>query len=61
MGIRFKIANWIMGDRLRNYLAVGVRLPLVNASTLLERDAISQYAKDEIRKAIATIDELFEI
>ena len=57
-GWRFKIANLIMGDLLRNYLAVGVRLPLDNAKRYYKDE---EFCKDEIDKAIETIDEIFEM
>lgn len=60
MGFRFRIANWIMGDYLRNYLAVGVRLPLINllTSKLYNFD---NHTRQEIERIIQTVDELFEI
>ena len=61
MGIRFRIANWIMRDYLRNYLAVGVRISLLNALRYGHLSELNPYVKNEIEKSLKTIDELFEM
>lgn len=64
MGIRFRIANWICGDYLRNYLAVGVLLPL---DKLLERDKrwenkrLPEWDRREIERIEKCVREIFEL
>lgn len=60
MGIRFKIANLIMGDYLRNYLAVGIRLPLVKILTS-NLSNLDTYTAEQIERMIQQIDELFDM
>lgn len=61
MGLRFKIANWIMGDYLRNYLAVGVRLPLINALDSKKITKLDHYTELQIKKALQAASEIMEI
>ena len=62
MGIRFKIANWIMRDYLRNYLIVGIKLPLLNILKYQYVDnKLSDFQEHKIKDIISTVDELFEI
>ena len=58
MGLRFKICNWICGDYLRNYLAVGVRLPLINL--LQYSKNLDSFEIKKIKKIIECIDEIFQ-
>lgn len=57
MGFRFKLANFIMGDYFRNYLAVGVRLPLLKVLD----SKVDSYTERLIKKALKTTEEIFEI
>lgn len=66
-GWRFKLANLIMGDRLRNYLAVGVLTPLRG---IVEDGYISRHYKDDLHilgirrdceKMIDTVNELMKM
>lgn len=57
-GWRFKFANLIMADYLRNYLAVGVCLPLDNAKKYYKHE---NECKQQIDKARETVYELFEM
>lgn len=61
MGIRFRIANFIMKDYLRNYLAVGVRLPLENLIRYKEQCNLNSFTIHTIEKCIKTIDEVFKM
>ena len=61
MGIRFKIANWIMGDYLRNYLAVGVRLPITNLLDYKYQYDINDFETHKLEQIIYTINELFNM
>lgn len=58
MGLRFRIANWICGDYLRNYLAVGVLLPLDN---VLKSNALSAWDRRRLEKIEKTVREIFEL
>lgn len=58
MGLRFKICNWICGDYLRNYLAVGVRLPLINL--LQYSKNLDSFEIKKIKKIIECIDEILQ-
>lgn len=57
MGLKFKICNWICNDYLRNYLAVGVRLPLLNL--LKYNHNLDEWEKNKINSVIECIDEIF--
>lgn len=57
MGFRFKLANFIMGDYLRNYLVVGVRLPLLKVLD----SKVDPYTAHLIKKALKTTEEIFKI
>lgn len=57
MGLRFKICNWICRDYLRNYLVVGVKLPLIN---LLYSKNLDSFEIKEIKKIIECIDEILQ-
>ena len=61
MGIRFRIANFIMKDYLRNYLAVGIRLPLKNLIRYKEQCNLDSFTIQTIEKCIETINDIFEI
>ena len=58
MGLRFKIANWICKDYLRNYLAVGVLLPLTN---LQKSKDLSDWDRKRVEKIIKCVREIFEL
>lgn len=58
MGIRFRIANWICGDYLRNYLAVGVLLPLSN---VLKSNELSAWDRRRLEKIKEATEEIFEL
>ena len=59
---RFKLANLIMNDHLRNYLAVGCLVPLENAIkyTMAETDN-EVYLMKKIERVVDTIMEIFEV
>ena len=59
MGLRFKICNWICGDYLRNHLAVGVRLPLINFLKYNSKN-LNSFEIKRIEKIIECIDEIFQ-
>lgn len=58
MGLRFKICNWICNDYLRNYLAVGIKLPLINL--LKYSKNLDSFEIKKIEKIIECIDEIFQ-
>lgn len=58
MGLRFKICNWICKDYLRNYLAVGVLLPLTN---LQKSKDLSNWDRERVEKIIKCVREIFEL
>ena len=58
MGIRFRICNWICKDYLRNYLAVGVLLPLSN---LQKSKDLSDWDRKRVEKIINCVREIFEL
>ena len=60
MGLRFRICNWICKDYLRNYLAIGVKIPLVN---LLKRNSkkLDSFDIKKIKEMIECIDKIFEL
>ena len=58
IGLRFKICNWICGDYLRNYLAVGVKLPLINL--LQYSKNLDSFEIKKIKKIIECIDEILQ-
>lgn len=58
MGLRFKICNWICGDYLRNYLVVGVKLPLINL--LQYSKNLDSFEIKKIKKIIECIDEILQ-
>lgn len=58
MGIKFKICNWICNDLLRNYLMVGIKLPLL--SLLKYSHNLDEWDKEIINKVIKCIDEILE-
>lgn len=71
MGIRFRIANWLLKDCLRNWLVVGVRLPLseikersgekIPKNLTIEADSALSIINLEATRAIHAIDELMEM
>lgn len=58
-GFLFNVLNFISRDYLRNYLAVGVRLPLVKAKDCIEKHPSE--ALREIERAIKGIDDIFNL
>ena len=59
---RFKLANLIMNDYLRNYLAVGCLVPLSNALEYVEPETFDEkYMHNKMQKAYDTIKEIFVI
>lgn len=59
---RFKLANLIMNDYLRNYLAVGCLMPLENNLKYMEPETYNErYMLRNTEKAYNTIKEIFEI
>lgn len=62
MGIRFRIANYVMRDYLRNYLVVGIKLPLLNMLKYHSiENSLSDFQIYKIEDMLATIDELLEM
>lgn len=60
--LRFKLANLIMNDYLRNYLAVGCLLPLESSLKYIEAETdYEKYVRKQIEKATDTIRDIFEI
>ncbi len=59
MGLRFKICNWIYNDYLRNYLAIGVRLPLINFLKYNSKN-LDSFEIKRIENIIECIDEIFQ-
>ena len=61
MGIRFRICNWICKDYLRNYLAVGVLLPLTNLIKYKKAYDINDDTRKELERIDACVREIFEL
>ena len=59
MGWRFRIANFIMGDYLRNYLLVGIRLPISNI--VKYEDDLDSFTVKKLTQIIKDIDELVKM
>ena len=59
IGLRFKICNWICRDYLRNYLVVGVRLPLINFLKYNSKN-LDSFEIKRIENIIECIDEIFQ-
>lgn len=63
--LRFRILNFLSGDYLRNYLAVGVNCPLGSAIYVLDGplpDAAKlRLLEHHIRKAKRGLDDVFHI
>ena len=60
--IRFKLANLIMNDYLRNYLAVRCLIPLENGVKYIEAETDNEeYLQRQMEKAVDSIKEIFEI
>lgn len=60
--IRFKLANLIMNDYLRNYLAVGCLLPLENSLKYIEAETDSEkHLCQKMEEVADTIKDIFEI
>lgn len=54
--IRFKLANLIMNDYLRNYLAVGCLIPLENGVKYIEAETDNEeYLQRQMEKAVDSI------
>lgn len=61
MGLRFRISNWICKDYLRNYLAVGVLLPLTNLIKYKKAYDINDDTRKELERIVACVEEIFEL
>lgn len=61
MGLRFRICNWICKDYLRNYLAVGVLLPLTNLIKYKKVYDINDDTRKELERIVACVREIFEL
>ena len=60
--LRFKLANFIMNDYLRNYLAVGCMCPLTNGLENIEAETWNEeYLQWQMQRVYDTIKEIFEI
>lgn len=57
-GLKFRVLNWLTRGYLRNYLAVGVRLPIINAMKYCEHHP--DVAVCELEKAKRTVEEIFK-
>lgn len=60
-GWRFKIANFIMGDYLRNYLAVGCLCSLSDIIDLESDDPLMRFAKKLAKRAKKSVTEVMEM
>ena len=59
---RFKLANLIMNDYLRNYLAVGCLIPLENSLKYIEPETYNEkYILKKMTDVYDTINEIFTI
>lgn len=56
--LRFKICNFIMGDDLRNLLAVGCLVPLHNIENFQARTAQEAFLKNQAKQAERAIREI---
>lgn len=61
MGLRFRICNWICGDYLRNYLAIGVLLPLTNLIKYKKAYDINDDTRKKLERIVACVEEIFEL
>lgn len=63
--LRFRVLNFLSGDYLRNYLAVGVNCPLTSAIDVLDWDLPDssklRMLDHHIRKAKRGMDDVFQI
>lgn len=60
-GWRFKIANFIMGDYLRNYLAVGCLCELDNSINMEIDNPAAKYIQKRLDKVRETIIDIMEM
>lgn len=60
-GWRFKIANFIMGDYLRNRLSVGCLIPLDHIIDLTFEDPVLRFCKKQAEKASRSVIEVMEM
>ena len=60
-GWRFKIANFIMGDYLRNYLAVGYLCELDNSINMEIDNPAAKYIQKRLGKVRKTIIDIMEM
>lgn len=59
--LRFKLANLIMNDHLRNYLAVGCLLPLEKGLEYVEAETDNEkYMQKQMEKVVDTIKDIFK-
>lgn len=60
--LRFKLANLIMNDYLRNYLAVGCMVPLDNTLRYVEAKTNNEkYMQRQMGKVANTIEDIFKM
>ena len=60
-GWRFKIANFIMGDYLRNYLAVGCLCELDNSINMETNNCVAKHIQKRLCKVKKTIIDIMEM
>lgn len=60
-GWRFKIANFIMGDYLRNYLACGCLGNLDSIINIESTDSVVVYIQKRARRARKSVIEVMEM
>lgn len=60
-GWRFKIANFIMGDYLRNYLAVGCLCELDNSMSMGIDNSVAKHIQKRLGKVRKTIIDIMEM
>lgn len=60
-GWRFKIANFIMGDYLRNYLTVGCLCELDNSINMEIDNPVAKHIQKRLGKVKKTIIDIMEM
>lgn len=60
-GWRFKLANFIMGDYLRNYLAAGCLLRLAHIVELCSEEPMMKHIKSDAEKARKSVVDVMEM
>lgn len=60
-GWRFKIANLIMGDYLRNYLVVGCLIPLDHIIDRTSEDPVIRFCGKQAEKARNSVIDIMEM